>query len=406
MSKRNFPDFIEAYFDYARDGFCPDPFHLWTGISILSGALERKVWIPRDKGRRSFANLFILLVSYPGRGKSSAMDIGVNGLLRSLKFRDQYVHIMSNQTTEAAFYDQMEKGTKMFPYGGMEHPHSSGYLYLSEASNSLKELTGGGEFLSSLTEFFDCPAHWSKTTKAYSQSVENAYCSFLAGCTFEHLQMMIPQKSLMGGFASRLLYVIQEKPEVRNPTWKTVQPDPNVKARLFADLTDIHSMVGPLHASDDYISAYLDWFPKNDAAMSLIESPKMQAILARKATQIEKLSMICCVSESSDMMLKLRHWERALGLYEELEQSFGRVISSAYDKKDGLSVPKMVIQFIASSGGKAKQQDVIQYLVREGADVSRLDVTFGQLVKGKMIDASVVGGRTSYELLVNAKDHL
>lgn len=47
----------------------PDIFKLWSGVSCVMGALERRCWI-RVLGNTTYASSYIILVAPPGVGKS------------------------------------------------------------------------------------------------------------------------------------------------------------------------------------------------------------------------------------------------------------------------------------------------------------------------------------------------
>jgi hypothetical protein len=63
-------NWLKAYVEYASDKYCPPEFHLWTGLSVLAGACERKVWLS-NRRVTYYPNLFVMLTTYPGVGKST-----------------------------------------------------------------------------------------------------------------------------------------------------------------------------------------------------------------------------------------------------------------------------------------------------------------------------------------------
>src|SRR6185437_11776638 len=75
---RNFPNWIEAYCDYAADGFVPPQFNEWAALSAVAAALERKVWLPWGDTFNFYPNLYVLCVSMPGIGKSTALNKAVD----------------------------------------------------------------------------------------------------------------------------------------------------------------------------------------------------------------------------------------------------------------------------------------------------------------------------------------
>ncbi len=227
MSKRNFPDFLSAYLEFSRDGFCPDQFHFWTGISAVSGALERKVWVTRG-AKRVFPNTYVLLIARPGVGKSSAGEIGVS-LLRRLGTEENRIRFIADQNSQASFISQFA-GFNTFYGGNKEHTHASRYFFASEGSNSLSEIKGGGSILPVLTDFYDCPSEWNKNLKMSDERLFNVSCSMLACATFAFLNELIPQREVEGGFASRLMFIVQDEIFVRSPKWDAAAPPGYVRS--------------------------------------------------------------------------------------------------------------------------------------------------------------------------------
>ena len=74
-------DFIDLYLDYTKGQESPRDFHFWTAVSLISGAVGRKIWLPRGHDML-YPNHYVILVAGSAMSrKSSAINIGV-GLLR------------------------------------------------------------------------------------------------------------------------------------------------------------------------------------------------------------------------------------------------------------------------------------------------------------------------------------
>jgi hypothetical protein len=207
---RHFPDWLTAYAEYAQDAFCPEKFHFWTGAATIAGALERRVWVHRGSFDL-YPNIYVLLIAKPGIGKSASSSVGMNDMLRHLGTGNDAVHFLATQSSDASFAKQFES-FKVFHVKGQPYTHSSKFLYASEASNALKEIVGGGEVTAALTEFYDCPPFFKKSLMGYNVDLKNVCCNLLAGCTFEYLKALVPEAQSGGGFASRMIYVVQDEP--------------------------------------------------------------------------------------------------------------------------------------------------------------------------------------------------
>lgn len=400
--KRNFPDFVSAWTDFARDQWCPEQFHVWMGISMISASIERKAWTYIG-ARQVFPNIYVLLVSNPAIGKSSAIAPGVE-LVSQLRYKDRAVNILADQTSEAAFYRQLAH-RKTFFAEGRELRQCAGFLPISEASNSLKDMVGGGSIVGGLTHFYDCCPTWSKETMKDGRiELENVCVNMIAGCTFDHLKQMIPERSLNGGFASRILFVVADGVFRRSPVWASPQTSSETRKKLFEDLSQIHHLTGNFTADLEYQKHWEAQVYEIDQYRQGLKSLKMQALLARKHTNIEKLAMLFCVSEGNEMVLRKRHWDRARLTYENLEKKYEKVLTSSYDKDDMGNNYNIVIQFI-SQNPDCSLAEIRARLIELGMDPARAAGMIQQLAASKMIEVSSLGADMRYKLLVDANNY-
>lgn len=404
MSKRNFPDFLDAYFEYSRDDFCPDPFHYWTGVSTVAAALERKVWLPWSKTLNYYPNIYTLLVSLPGMGKSSAANVGV-ALLRDAT----EVRFIPEQITEAKFIESMGR-RKTFVFGDKEIQHSSAFYYASEASSSLKNVYG--DFIAMLTDFYDCRDIWEKATmKSGEVRLKNICVNVLAGCTFDYLGKLITDDNIMGGFASRILYVIHDEKKVRNPGWNdTIKHDEKLHKKLVEDLHVIHNLKGRFRADEGFKKRYMEWFPKFDEARQGIESEKMQSLLVRKSTNLMKLCMIVSASRRNDLLLKEEDWVTAMRRLDKIEAQLPKMLRAAQmkDTQSQRSLNLAILSCLDDSPTKKLKENVLKgKLLAQGFDPTKVIGTIQFMcASGTQIKQIVIDGKPGYELLVDPNEHL
>src|SRR5215831_3135475 len=67
-------DLFTSFMDVTREDNVPEVFKRWSAISLIGGALERRVWTRTGShgglSRYTFPNLYVLLIAPPGTGKS------------------------------------------------------------------------------------------------------------------------------------------------------------------------------------------------------------------------------------------------------------------------------------------------------------------------------------------------
>ncbi len=382
MSKRNFPDFISAYCDYARDNWCPDKFHYWSAVSVIAAALERKVWMLQQAAPRviHYPNMYIMLTAAPGDGKTSAASRAIR-LLKEVTSPEGKISFTPTQITHAALILSMKNGEKNFYIGEQGHKQSAAYFYAGECSNALKEIKGGGDIFPFLTQAYDCEDSISKETISRGDETINFPCMNILGCsTFDNLKGMLTDGGILGGFISRFTFVVNQEDIVRHPEIMeedalAAQSDPRT-FQLIEDLQHIFQMTGRFAPDREYRSAFKKFFPENDRARHKKETEKEKAILARRGPAIIKLSMILAASESSDLTLRGRHWDKAIELFDALEQGYARIIEASQQVNTQEGIDAAIIgQVRRGNGSGMPRADVISNIARAGGDRKKITET-------------------------------
>lgn len=397
---RNFPNFLDAYCDYANDDFVPPQFNEWVGLSVISGALERKVWMPWKSNFAFYPNIFVLLVSLPGVGKSTALTRGVH-LLQDMNLKTASLNILPSQITEAEFINQISKQA-MFEYGTRAMNQSAGYYFASEASNELKNVFG--DFIAALTAFYDCPQHWEKATvKDGKRTLTNVSLNLLAGSTFDYLGKLVTDDNIMGGFASRLIYVVHKEKIVRLQKFGLDDEQSaeskersayraEFRRKLVEDLIDIHKLVGPFTANAEYGASWEAWHPVFEERRQSHASEKMQSLLVRTNTNLFKVSMLLAAAESRERVLKKHHWDRAIELVtkneSELPGIFRQAKAADTKSQEGLN---NAIALEMERRKLATVNELKGALLLRGFHPNNIDTTVARLEASNMLIPTAVG---------------
>lgn len=415
---RKFPDFLTAFEEWANDGFVPPQFNTFGCLSIIAGALERRVWLPWSDRYSFYPNLYVLLVSKPGQGKSVSSKAAFD-LLHEVGRRSGVLNIMPTQVTEAKFIELMGHGRSFTDTStGKELMvfQNAGYYYASEASNSLRNIFG--DFIACLTDFYDCPTAWERATKKDGRKIalKNVCMNVLAGSTFDYLNKLVSDENIQGGFASRLLYVVQRDEVVKVQKWQNGQDAEIRKLRnqyheaLLQDLTAISQMTGPMQANREFGEAWEAWYPEQQRQVLGLKSEKLQSILARTNTNVLKISMLLSASESADRVMKLHHFERAVklveGLNAEVPQTFLQARASGGPRSAGNPITAYLIHQAQKPG--ATLDGVRGNAVLAGHSPAQIDATLNELLRSGAIVRGNASAGSGISLIVkgNADDHL
>ncbi len=411
---RKFKNFLKSYEDYAEDSFSPPQFNTWAGLSIIAGALERRLWLPWSDTYSFYPNIYVLLVSMPGDGKSVSLNKAVD-LLAEVHAKTGNLNILPNQITEAKFIEMMSYGRgfkEIINNKEMIRPQNAGYYWASEASNSLKNVFG--DFIACLTDFYDCPRQWERATKKDTKRVilTNVCMNLLAGSTFDYLGKLVNDENIMGGFASRLIYVVSNNKEVIPQQFQLGGSNPDVTASrkvfreaLVHDLIEISKLVGPCSGSIEFGKAWESWHPTNELKRRAVQSEKSQSLLARTNTNILKVSMLLSAAESDDRILKIEHWERALELVSKITSETPGVFRQAKatgSNRDNKSITSAVIYYIERSPGITPDQ-LKAKLKHGGYSATAVESTVQAMLISKIIG---VGEGLALKILGNPDDYL
>lgn len=390
---RRLDNWLTSYEKYAADNYCPQAFHKWTGLTVLAAALERKVWCQNGK-IRFFPNIFTMLVTYAGVGKSTALDRGTALLERIKQEVNPEIKIISEQSTEPMLVKAMEELQAVQLSESTVYRHASGFFVASEASASALQNTHG-IFTATITRFYDCPEVFRKATIMGGEAeIPNVCFNMLAGATFDYLKTLVNETSVMGGFASRMIYVISKEREVRTPSWgESAYDDTATKNALFEDLCDIHRLHGAFKTTREFRKAWVEFQPESDRRLIAMNSPRLESLAARVSTNTMKIAMLLCVAESDAMVLEERHWTEAMKLIEDVSKDYSFVLSQGAmgDKMSQTGVTQAIGQTLKRNKGKLPAAVLRGLVLANGNRVEEITKTLDFMYGAGMLELTPDG---------------
>jgi hypothetical protein len=321
---RRLQNWIDAYLDYSGHSEAPEIFHFWTGVSVIAGALRRRVWIDQAYFQWT-PNHYIIFVAPPGIvSKSTTASIGMR-LLR----QNTDVSFGPDSITWQALTESLAAAGREIIISGVQHPMSCLTIVSSEFGTFLDP--NDRAMVDVLVSLWDGQlGTWERKTKTQgSDVIINPWLNIIACTTPKWIAGNFPEYMIGGGFTSRCIFVYGDEKR-KLVAYPAMNIPKNFAARevdLVHDLEIISQLAGPMTLSQDAIEWGTQWYSDHYAstkAMPLEES-KWGGYWARKQTHIHKLGMVLSAAESDDLIIRRHHLADAAAIVTRLEEFLPRI---------------------------------------------------------------------------------
>ncbi len=323
MSKRNFPDWLGAFQDYASFGEAPRRMYFWVGCSTIAGALRRHVWIDQFYFKW-YANLYVILVAPPGVvAKTTTADIGMD-LLRKVPGIQFGPSVVSWQALVQAFGNAAEAFEVPIPGNtgpGVYETHSPMTISSGEFGNLLNPQDK--EMVDMLVNLWDGKGFRKVTKHSGSDDVVNPWINIIACTTPAWIAGNFPEYMIGGGFTSRCVFVYADAKE-RYVAYPGLQVPADIEIqgqKLVADLEHIATkLVGEYKLTPDAITWGQEWYEAhNKTRPAHLNDDRFGGYLARKQTFVHKVAMILAASQRDQLTITKADLEIAAVMITDLE---------------------------------------------------------------------------------------
>jgi len=325
MKRRLLDDWLSAYIDYNDNSEAPLSYHMWSGLSIISGVLQRKVhmyWHPNT----IYPNNYIILVGPSGRSRKGDAITSAKRFLKSVNVR----LIGDDNSPEAIMKGMGDQANQLIytdPTTNNRIIHSS----VSCLSEELVVFTGqkNSRMLAYLTNWYDSQDDWDRSTKHQGNDDIIGMCfNLLAATAPDWLTSILTQESIGGGFTSRCIFVCEpgKRKTVTNPNLN--MPNPRDREKLINDLTIIGEIIGSYLFSNEALEYYETWYRGCDKLVErngITIGQEFSGYWSRRQTHVKKISMALSASHSSARVIELDDLLRAIKMMETAEKNMSKV---------------------------------------------------------------------------------
>lgn len=333
---RIYSDWLDSYMKYSDNCESSSLYRKWVGISTIASVLKRKVYVEWQS--KIYPNFYIVLVGPAGGRKGTAM----NQALPMLELLN--VKMAAEAITREALIRQMTKSTDSYvTESGETYQHCSLTIYAQELAVFLGQ--NNLQMLSDLTDWYDCKSTWTYRTKNMgTDKIEGVWVNLLGATTPSILQNSLPQDAIGGGLTSRIIFVYAKGKEKLVPVPFVTEEEMEMQVKLTQDLEDIGLLQGRFQVSADMLDYYIEWYVNHEKNPPLA-SPHFAGYNERKAMHALKLSTIMSASRSSDMIITLEDFQRAVKTLGEAERFMPQVFSG-YGRRENADLIQQIMNLV------------------------------------------------------------
>ena len=303
LKKRKLRDWIDAFVEFTDDLPTSLMFRRWSAISIIAGALERKTWT-FTAGSDLHPNLYILLVSQPGMGKT----VLIKRIQEFWGELNQHKLSPTNMSRASLIDTLMSNQRETFDHK-TQTPHVFNSLLIG--SNELSTLIPvyDSDFMGTLTDLYDGDRYDErKRTKDVSNAMKKTHINMIAGTTPSFLSDIMPTGAWDQGFASRMIIVYSgEKTLVELFTEEDLKKKPHVE--LTYDLQIVGALIGKMNFTDEAKVVIDKWY--RAGAPPIPKHPRLASYISRRVAHCLKLCQVACASRGNDLLITVEDFKRA-----------------------------------------------------------------------------------------------
>lgn len=383
---RVLPDWLAGYLEYTSEQESPESIHLWTGLTVLSASVRRRVFLEQEY-YKIYPNLYVIIVAESARvRKSTAMDIGRDILLEA--FPD--IKIMRDSMTSQGLIKALNhKVTVIKDDKIQEQERSDVAIFADEVANLFSyDKTRASQMVIFLTRTYGCPSVYDHTTVRDSTvRLHNLYPVLLGGTDPRNLKVL--PDDAVGGLTGRLIWIIESARRKNNPGWK-INSTEGLRRRalremLIHDLVEIGRLEGEVNVNEGAQRIYNEWYEQ--LSQKDTKDPEIDAFYQRCHTTALRVAILIGMSRNNWLKIDEECMQIGIHFVEQQLPTIKRVNvwsgASQFEQHRA-----KFINYLYHAGGTSIKQKLLQHMGISGEDYVKL---VGTLVQDGTVIIHTVG---------------
>jgi hypothetical protein len=283
------PDtFIGTYLQYCDNSETPYAYDFWTALWMLSVAVGRGIVVDRPSAP-IYLNLYCVLVAESGvTRKSTAVRRAVN-LVRDLCGDDNL--LVESKITPEKLENDLFLQT-------IEFGSAQATIAIDEMVKFLGKERYVEQMPTLLTDLYDCPAIRSGggTLLRGRTLLKDVYLNFLSASTPSWLLRAVNPDVIEGGFTSRVIFVVAEKPK-RSQPWP-IKSDGLLTDTISEQLRAIQetaARVAQVHINDTAKKKFSSWYKSRE----IKRDPFRASFQSREDSHVLRVSALLAINDGT-----------------------------------------------------------------------------------------------------------
>jgi hypothetical protein len=296
-------DWIENYLANTTGIASPEQFRLWSAITGVSGALERRVWSETMQSRM-YPGIYTLLVGAPGSGKTTAIR-PVQDIWRKIRG----LAVAPDNVTKPVLIEALARSMRVEFNENMEMEEPCSALCVACSEFGVFFTNHDLEFISVLNFIYDDPPKYreERITIGVREAIR-PHLTILGGTQPDYLGTFMPEQAWGMGFAKRLIMIYGAVV----PPIKDIFVSQNGHdwiSELADGLTAIFQMKGKFEWTEEARNEINAWYHAGQPPRP--DHNRLAHYCSERPVYLIKLSMISAASRTQSLVVEIEDFERA-----------------------------------------------------------------------------------------------
>jgi len=372
----------------------PELFKKWAAISLIAGAVERRVWTETGylggEVRLMYPNLYTLFLAAPGVGK--AIIEKVKGIWRTVQLpgtSQQAFHVGPDNMTHAAMVDVLAESLHSFlpPQGG-PYEYCSLLVAAEELSVFMHEYSN--DFVSALNTLYNVPDLYQERRRhgpAKNVEVRNPILNLLAGVQPAWVHDHFPDSAWATGLPSRMIMIYVGERANRGFFSRGQSNSPD-RPMFMQQLSNLAQLYGRIEWDLDAYRLIDDWTFNNGPPTPT--HSKLEHYCNRRGLHVGKLAMISSISRyRSVKLIEKFDVERAIQWLLEAEQFMPDAFRAMIGRSDHDVIEELyehLWRLYGISGQKGVHEAKLQLFLQQRVPADKARWILDALVRSGMAE--------------------